>query len=152
MRFEDENGDWIDFNSEFPTNSNGKYKKCGEWAIPMFPKTRSLKGSPPTPYIYASQVDIEDAGLALLKCYQLGKEEINRRGLKGRQWLLSDEAKMSCKHMGEGFIEKIDHLLENWEPIERFNIEKVTEGNSNYNKHSVQYTPEFKEKLKEVLK
>jgi hypothetical protein len=54
--------------------------------------------------------------------------------------------------MGEGFIEKIDHLLENWEPIERFNIEKVTEGNSNYNKHSVQYTPEFKEKLKEVLK
>ena len=151
MRFEDENGDWINFNTEFPTNSNGKYKKCGEWAIPMYPKTRSLKGSPPTPYIYASQVDVEDAGLALLKCYNLGKEEIKRRGLKGREWLLSEEAKMTAKGMGQNFIDYINILFENWEPLNKFTIEKVIDGQTTYNPNPVQYTPEFKEKLKKVL-
>ncbi len=151
MRFEDEDGNWIDFNTEFPTNSNGKYKKCSEWAIPMWPKTRSLKGSPQTPYIYATQVDIEDAGLALLKCYNLGKEEISRRGNEGRKWLLSDESKMTATNMGQNFIENINTLFENWEPLDRFTIEKVSEGNSLYNPNSVQYTPEFEEKLKEVL-
>ena len=151
MRFEDENGDWINFNTEFPTNSNGEYKNCGEWAIPMWAKTRSLKGSPPTPYIYATQVDIEDAGLALLKCYTLGKEEIQRRGLKGREWLLSEEAKMSASNMGQNFIDNIKILFENWEPVSKFSIEKVDDGCTVYNPNSVQYTPEFKEKLKEVL-
>ena len=151
MRFEDDKGNWINFNTEFPTNSNGKYKKCGEWAIPMWPKTRSLKGSPQTPYIYATQVDIEDAGLALLKCYNLGKEEISRRGNEGRKWLLSDESKMTATNMGQNFIENINTLFENWEPLDRFTIEKVSEGNSLYNPNSVQYTPEFEEKLKEVL-
>jgi len=151
MRFEDENGDWIDFTTEFPTNSNGRYKKHGEWAIPMWPKTRSLKGSPQTPYIYATQVDIEDAGLALLKCYNLGKKEISRRGLKGREWLQSEEARMTASGMGQNFIENIDTLLDTWKPINKFSIEKVNDGYTTFNPNSVQYTPEFKEKLKEVL-
>ena len=151
MRFEDENKDWINFTTEFPTNSNGRYKKCGEWAIPMFAKTRSVKGSPQTPYIYATQVDIEDAGLALLKCYNLGKEEINRRGLKGREWLLSEEAKMTAAHMGQNFIDNINILFENWEPVDKFTIDKVEDKKSTYNPNAVQYTPEFKQKLKEVL-
>jgi hypothetical protein len=153
MRFEDDlAGDWINFSTEFPTNSNGQYKKCGEWAIPMWPKTRSLKGSPPTPYIYATQVDIEDAGLALLKCYNLGREEIQRRGLIGRKWLQSEEARMTSSGMGQNFIDHINTLFEKWEPVERHTIEKIDEGYSTYNPHTVQYTPEFKEKLKEVLK
>ena len=151
MRFEDENKDWIDFTTEFPTNSNGRYKECGEWAIPMFAKTRSVKGSPQTPYIYATQVDIEDAGLALLKCYNLGKEEINRRGLKGREWLLSEEAKMTAAHMGQNFIDNINILFKNWEPVDKFTIDKVEDKKSTYNPNAVQYTPEFKQKLKEVL-
>ena len=117
----------------------------------MWAKTRSLKGSPPTPYIYATQVDIEEAGLALLKCYNLGKKEINRRGLVGREWLLSDEAKMTAKGMGQNFIDHISNLFENWKPVEKYTVEKVDDGYTTYNPHSVQYTPEFKEKLKEVL-
>ena len=151
MRVEDEEGNWINFNTEFPTNSHGKYKKCGEWAIPMFAKTRSLKGSPVTPFIYATQVDIEDAGLALLSCYLLGREEIQRRGLNGRKWLQSEEAKMSSVQMGQNFIDNINNLFENWEPIEKYSIEKVTDGYPTYNPNSVQYTPEFKQKLKKVL-
>ena len=151
MRFEDENGDWINFTTDFPTNSNGQYKKHGEWAIPMWGKTRSLKGSPQTPYIYATQVDIEDAGLALLKCYNLGREEISRRGSEGRKWLRSEEARMTAKGMGQNFIDHIKVLFENWKPVERFTVEKVKDKDTTYNPNSVQYTPEFKEKLKEVL-
>ena len=29
MRFEDENGNWIDFSTKWPSNADGKYKKCG---------------------------------------------------------------------------------------------------------------------------
>jgi len=151
MRFEDENGDWIKFSTEFPTNSNGKYTKCGEWAIPMFAKTRSLKGSPPTPYIYATQVDIEDAALALLSCHKLGRKEINRRGLKGREWLMSEEARMTATGMGQNFIDHINVLFENWEPVEKFSIEKVGDGHTTYNPNPVQFTSEFEQKVKEVL-
>ena len=151
MRFEDENGDWINFTTEFPTNSNGKYTKCGEWAIPMFAKTRSLKGSPPTPYIYATQVDIEDAALALLSCHKLGREEITRRALKGREWLMSEEARMTATGMGQNFIDHIDKLLENWEPVEKYTIEKVGEGHTTYNPNPVPFTSEFEQKVKEVL-
>ena len=149
--FEDKKGNWINFSSEHPTNSNGKYKKHGEWAVPMWPKTRSLKGSPQTPYIYATQVDIEDAGLALLSCYNLGREEIQRRGLEGRKWLMSEESRMTAKGMGQNFIDNINILFENWKPLKKFSIEKVSDGYTTYNPNSVQYTPEFKEKLKEVL-
>ena len=151
MRFEDENGDWINFTTEFPTNSNGQYKNHGEWAIPMWGKTRSLKGSPPTPYIYATQVDVEDAGLALLKCYNLGREEIQRRGYTGRKWLCSEEARMTAKGMGQNFVDHINTLFENWKPVEKFTVEKVTEEHTTYNPNAIQYTPEFKQKLKEVL-
>jgi glycosyltransferase involved in cell wall biosynthesis len=151
MRFEDEDGNWINFTSDWPTNSNGRYKKCGEWAIPMWGKTRSLKGSPPTPYIYATQVDIEDAGLALLKCYKLGRQEIQRRGFKGREWLLSEESRMTAQGMGQNFVDNIDTLFQKWEPVDKFVIEKVDDGYTTFNPNSVQYTPEFKQKVKEIL-
>ena len=81
----------------------------------------------------------------------IGKEEISRRGLEGRKWLLSNESKMTAKKMGQSFIENINILFEKWEPVERFNIEKVSENHTSYNPNSVQYTPEFKQKVKEIL-
>jgi len=151
MRFEDENGEWIKFTTDFPTNSSGVFTKCGEWAIPLFGKTRSLKGSPPTPYIYSTQVDIEDAALGLIQCWKLGRNEIERRGLKGREWLLSDEASMSAEAMGQNFIKNLDILFENWKPVRKFDIEKVEAGYTTYNPFPVQYTPEFNKKVKEIL-
>ena len=65
---------------------------------------------------------------------------------------MSDEAKMSAKAMGQNFIDNINILFEKWVPVEKFSIEPISEAKSKYNKHSVQYTPEFKNKLKEVLK
>ena len=71
--------------------------------------------------------------------------------MEGRKWLLSEETRMTASGMGQNFIDNIDILFKNWKPVEKFTIEKVEDGYSPYNPHSVQYTPEFKQKLKEVL-
>ena len=149
MRFEDENGDWIDFSTEHPSNADGKYKKCGKWAMPIFPKTRSVKGSPMTPYIFASQCSIEDAAIALMKVYKMGPEERQERGLAGRDWVLSDESGFTSKRMGQGFIDNIDKLLKEWKPQPRFTVVKVDDSTKldNYNPQPISLRPEF---LKEI--
>ena len=145
MRFEDENGDWINFTSEWPSNADGRYKKCGEWAMPLFPKTRSVKGSPLTPYIFASQVKVEDAAIALMKVYKMGPEERQRRGMAGREWVMSEESGFTAERMGERFIENLDTLFENWTPRERFSLIKADKNSfmSTYNEHPISLTPEF---------
>ena len=52
---------WIEFNKNFPSNHNGTYKKCGEWALPVYPTNQSLVGSPRTPYIWDDRCNPEDA-------------------------------------------------------------------------------------------
>ena len=149
MRFEDENGDWINFSTKHPSNADGKYKKCGEWAMPIFPKTRSIKGSPVTPYIFASQCSIEDAAIALMKVYKMDPEERERRGLAGREWILSDESGCTAKRMGQAFITNINDLLKEWKPQPRFNIIKIDDSTilNNYNSNPISLRPEF---LKEI--
>jgi glycosyltransferase involved in cell wall biosynthesis len=61
MRFEDENGDWLDFSADFPSNHRGTYKKHGEWAFPVYPTSRSAQGYIPTPYIFDDMCAFEDA-------------------------------------------------------------------------------------------
>jgi hypothetical protein len=151
MRFEDENGNWIEFSEKFGSNHNGEYKKCGRWAIPMFPKSRSIKGSVPTPYISDDTCDFEDGALALLKAYKMGKEERIKRGLEGREWVLSDEAMMSAENMGKNLIKNVDILFEKWKPREQFSIENITKLPNNYQNHPMPYSPEFKNKLKELV-
>ena len=149
MRFEDEAGEWIDFSTEHPSNADGKWKKCGKWAMPMFPKTRSIKGSPLTPYIFASQVSIEDAAITLMKTYKMGPEERTNRGLAGREWAMSNEAGFTAERMGQRFIDNLDVLFENWKPQPRFRVIKVDDNTivNNHNPKPISLTPEF---LKEI--
>ena len=152
MRFENENGDWIDFTTDWPSNADGRYKKCGEWAMPIFPKTRSVKGSPQTPYIFASQCSIEDASMALLKTYKLGKDEIKRRGLEGRKWVMSEEAGFTAKVMGQRFINNIDQLFKKWKPQPKFNVMKIDNStiHNNFNPNPISLTPEFIKEIQSI--
>ena len=152
MRFEDENGNWINFSTKHPSNVDGKYKKCGEWAMPIFPKTRSVKGSPLTPYIFASQVTIEDAAIALMKVYKMGPEERKKRGLKGKKWVSSKEAGFTAEIMGQRFIDNIDNCFKNWEPRKRFNLIKVDDTTipHNYNPNPISLTPEFIKEIQSI--
>ena len=152
MRFEDEKGNWINFTTEHPSNADGKYKKCGKWAMPIFPKTRSVKGSPQTPYIFASQCTIEDAAIALMKVYKMGPKEREERGLAGREWITSDESGFTSKRMSQAFIDNIDKLLEEWEPQPRFSITKIDDSTKldNRNYHPISLTPEFLKEIKSI--
>ena len=152
MRFEDENGDWINFSTEHGSNADGKYKKCGEWAMPVFPKTRSVKGSPLTPYIFGTQCSVEDGAIALMKTYKLGKEERVKRGLAGREWAMSNEAGFTAERMGERIIENLNVLLDKWEPQPRFRVIKIddsTKSNS-YNPNPISLTPEFIKEIQSI--
>jgi len=127
MRFEDGDGNWIDFNSDFPSNHRGTYKKHGEWAQPIFPNNISLAGSVATPYIFDDRCSPEDAAEAIKKVYDLGKEERARRGLAGREWAINDEAGFTSEHQAERVIESFDTLFKTWTPREKFEFINTNE-------------------------
>jgi glycosyltransferase involved in cell wall biosynthesis len=127
MRFEDENGKWIDFTSEFPSNHFGKYKKHGEWAVPVFPNNMSLVGSPTTPYIWDDKLDFRELTQAIKSVYELSSEERKAKGLKAREWVTSDESGMSARVMCENIIKDIDLTLNTFIPRKSFEFIKTTE-------------------------
>ena len=116
MRFEDENGDWIDFTADFPSNHRGTYKKHGEWAFPVYPTSRSMQGSIPTPYIFDDRCRWEDAADRIKEVYDLGPEERKSRGLKGREWALGDEAGFTSIHQANRVIEAFEELFKTCKP------------------------------------
>jgi hypothetical protein len=125
MRFENEKGEWIDFDADFPSNHRGTYKKHGKWALPIWPTNMSMMGSPLTPYIFDDRCTPEDAADKMLEAYELGREERNKRGLLGREWCLSDESGFTGKTMSENIIKGIDNTLENFKPRELYEVTKV---------------------------
>jgi len=136
MRFEDRTGKWIEFDENFTSNHQGRYKKCGEWAIPVFPTNISIQGSVPTPYISDDRCSYKDAANAIFEVYHMTPEERDRRGLKGREWLLSDEAKMTADTMAANVIDVIDQLLERFKPRPKYKILKVED-------RKLKYLPNF---------
>lgn len=139
MRFTDENGKWIDFTPDFPSNHRGTYKECGEWAVPVFPSNISMVGSVPTPYIFDDRCRPEDVAKALEEVYNMGKEERSRRGLAAREWVTSDESGMSARQMCENVIDAMDETFEKFKPRERFELHKITDRPKKYITHKLLY-------------
>ena len=97
----------------------------GDWVKPIWPNNRSLQGSPPTPYIFDDRCGFEEAAGQIYEWYKTPKEDRDKLGLKGREWMLTEEIGMSAKHMGDRFINDIETVFENWKPRERFEIFKA---------------------------
>jgi len=127
MRFEDKEGNWIDFNIDFPSNHRGTYKTHGSWAYPVYPSNISIQGSPQTPYISSDRVRPEDATEQIMKCYNDSPEFRANIGLSGRIWATSDEAGFTSKHQANRVIESLDELFSTWKPREKFELINVTE-------------------------
>jgi hypothetical protein len=125
MRFEDENGKWIDFDENFCSNHFGTYKKHGDWAVPVYPSNLSIVGSIPTPYIFDDRCDIRDVAKAIEEVYNLTPEERQQRGLNGRTWVQSDESMMSARRMSENVIECIEETFSNFKPRKSFELIKI---------------------------
>jgi glycosyltransferase involved in cell wall biosynthesis len=122
MRFEDENGEWVKLTPEFPSNHFGTYKKCGKWAVPVFPNNMSLVGSPITPYIWDDRLDFRDLANAINQVYELTPEERTENGKAAREWVTSDESGMSARMMCNNIIRDIDLTLEKFTPKKSFEL------------------------------
>jgi glycosyltransferase involved in cell wall biosynthesis len=97
----------------------------GEWVKPVWPATRSLQGSLPTPYIFDDRPRWDDTADRLKEWYDTPKEERKRAGEIGREWMLKEEIGMSCKLMCSRFIRDMDLAFSKWTPRKRFTLYKV---------------------------
>lgn len=112
------------FTHEWASNHDGQYKKHGEWAFPCFPTSRSLQGSPLTPYIFDDRCDWVDAGEHMFTLYNMTRDERKRRGMLGREYAMGP-GMFTAEKMGELFIEHINKTMENFTPRERYTLVKV---------------------------
>jgi len=139
MRFEDENGNWFTPDENIPSNHLGTYKKHGCWAFPVFPSSRTLVGSPPTPYIWDDLCRPEDAAKQISSVYNLTPEERKERGLAGREWAIGDEAGFTGEAQGNRIIEVFNELFETWKPREKFEFINTSEVKDKVLNHKLLY-------------
>jgi len=139
MRFEFEDGTWIDFDADFPSNHTGKYKKCGKWAFPVFPTNRSLVGSPPTPYIWDDRCNPEDATARIMELYNMTRKERKALGKAGYEWVTSEEAGFTAEIMGKRIIKNIDKVFETFTPRKKYEFINVSEVEENKLPHKLLY-------------
>jgi glycosyltransferase involved in cell wall biosynthesis len=139
MRFEDEDGNWIEFNDEFPSNHHGKYKKHGEWALPVYISASTLVGSPPTPYIYDDHHNIKDVVDQIMKLYKMNHKERKDIGKKGYDWATGNEAGFTSEKMTERVINAFEELFLTWKPREKYNFLKDTDYEKRVLPHKLVY-------------
>jgi len=137
MRFEFEDGTWIDFDDEFPSNHNGTYKNHGKWAYPVYPTNKSLVGSPVTPYIWDDRCTAEDAAEQIMNVY-LDENRV-KNGLAGREWALSDEAGFTGEKQGIRVINAFDELFATWKPREKYELINANEVKDRKINHKLLY-------------
>lgn len=124
--FVDENGKPVEFNAGWGSNSDGRVKKHGKWVTPVYPTSRMVQGSPPTPYILGDYTKYEDAAEAMMYWYVVGREKRKECGEEGRRWL-SDEGGLNAENMCKTMIEGLESMMSNWKGRERFNVHRHDE-------------------------
>lgn len=139
MRFVDNKGKWFTPDANIPSNHRGTFKEHGEWAFPVYPSSRSIQGSPQTPYIYDDRCAWEDAVERLKEVYSLSSEERQKRGLKGREWAISDEAGFTAKYQANRVMEAFEELFSKWEPRSSFEVINTNEYNGRFLNHKILY-------------
>ena len=97
----------------------------GEWVKPVWPKSRSLQGSPPTPYIFDDRADWYEVADRINEWYEMSKEERDECGFKGHEFVCSDDAMMSARHMCQLFIDHMNTAFEKWTPREKYEVHKI---------------------------
>ena len=97
----------------------------GEWCKPVWPASRSLQGSIPTPYIFDDRPRWEDVAVRFREWYETPSEKRREFGLKGREWMLTEEVGMSAKHMCDRFIDHMETAWKKWTPRKRFTMYKA---------------------------
>lgn len=121
MRFVDDNGKLFKPTVDLPSNHAGTYKKCGEWAYPIFPSCRTIKGSVRTPYIFDDLVNISDIVDTLAQVYS-DADKLDEYGMSGREWICSDESMMNLRCLGENMANAIELCLNTFQIRDRYSL------------------------------
>ena len=126
--FMDEEGKYLDpdthFTYDWGSNHDGRYRTHGEWAFPVWPVSRSLQGSPLTPYIFDDRADWVHAADRLEEVYGLSREERKRRGQSGLEYALT-HGKFTAQLMSDAFITHMNTAYEGWSPRKKFELVKA---------------------------
>jgi glycosyltransferase involved in cell wall biosynthesis len=96
----------------------------GSWVKPVWPRTQTMVGSVPTPYIIDDKVDIYEVTDAIRYWFDKTPQERKEAGLEGRKEFMGEmglNAKNQNKQMADGILKAI----ENWKPKEKFNVYKI---------------------------
>ena len=94
----------------------------GVWAFPVWPTSRSLKGSVPTPYIYDDTVDYREARMQLEQVYQLSKKERDLIGMEGYDYMCNKSSSLNHKDMCTLFMDSFTDLFANWKPKKKWKL------------------------------
>jgi len=97
----------------------------GEWVKPVWPKTRALQGSPATPYIFDDRADWFDVSEKIYDWYKMDVDKRKECGLKGHEFVMTEEIGMSGEQMSKNFIRDMDKAFDMWKPRKRYSIFKV---------------------------
>jgi len=97
----------------------------GEWVKPVWPSNRSLQGSIPTPYIFDDRCRFEDFADVIKEWYDMGSEKRKECGMKGHEFVMSDDAMMSASAMCQNFIDHMDTAFDKWSKRKRYTIFKA---------------------------
>jgi glycosyltransferase involved in cell wall biosynthesis len=104
---------------------NNKDLTHGEWVKPVWPRTRSVQGSVPTPFIMDDRVDWVDVADALRYWYDKSPEERKEAGLLGHEFVTGDDGMMSARHMSQLFIDHMETAFEKWTPRKSYEVHEV---------------------------
>ena len=108
--FLDENNKWIQFNEKFSSNHKGRYKlNHGNWVIPVFPASRSMQGSPQTPYIFDDRCNFEDVAEAIYGWWITPADQRKKCGEEGRKFCLTHG--LTAEAMGDKMCDMINFLF-----------------------------------------
>jgi len=94
----------------------------GEWVKPVWPRTRALQGSIPTPYIFDDRADWIDVADNIEDWFNTPAEERERVGELGRQYAYLDEVGFTAENMCGRFMKDMDKAFKVWTPRKRYEI------------------------------
>tara|TARA_B100000287_G_scaffold210595_1_gene198793 strand:- start:509 stop:1897 length:1389 start_codon:yes stop_codon:yes gene_type:complete len=97
----------------------------GEWVKPVWPATRSLQGSVPTPYIFDDRCRFDDAAQRIKEWYDMTADERRDCGMKGHEFVKREDVMMTSDMMCQNFINHMDMGFEKFEPRKRYSIFKA---------------------------
>jgi glycosyltransferase involved in cell wall biosynthesis len=105
--------------------ANNESLTWGSWCKPVWPSSRALVGSVPTPYIFDDRCRWDDVADRFKEWYDTPDKDRKKAGEDGMKWVKKPEIGMTAKHMCQGFINSMDTAFENWEPRKTFSIFKA---------------------------